>query len=150
VLQVAPRIGRHWLCLALLAQIVSTATACGPAKTDLVGLYRLDHSFGVEYLRLNLDGSYEQRFVPNAGQETRHAGKWDARPGDRWEGLLVVLHEPLLVDDPFGRSVAPKEASGDWLLPAHRGAFGGVYLTSNEDAGLYFRKLPRADQSREK
>jgi hypothetical protein len=108
-----------------------------PAR--LVGNYEAKFAFGTESLRLGSDGTYSQALtLANAKDVVSNTGHWEYAQSRE----LVILHEPLLFDNNFGK-LNPgyrTPVNGSWNLNVRR-TFGGIRLTWNDDMGVVLRKV---------
>jgi len=122
-------------CLCLLA-------GCGRevVPSEVVGLYSVKYPYGTEQIRISADGSYEQFFAPNGKpQVTINKGRWELR---RLVELDLCLHDPVIVDDAFGRQSAMKKQTGAiWPLHVSRGLRGGIWFSVNADQGFVLRRV---------
>lgn len=121
--------------LVLVALFLFGAAGCYPipkefSKSDLVGVYVLRYSFGVEELQINPDGSYVQTFT--GSHQTENFGKWQK---DK-TGLLLV--NALVFADAFGKPLE-KPVKGNLGL-ATAWYFGRFVLDANPDQGLMYEK----------
>jgi hypothetical protein len=118
-----------WLC----------ACSSNVAKSSLVGDYEAKYDFGAETLRLQSNGTYTQRLVLKNGKNAiSHSGRWEyAQPRN-----LVILHDPLMFDDNFGK-LNPQyrtPADGSWNLNVRSG-LTSLALAWNDDVGVTLRKI---------
>ena len=110
--------------------------------SELSGVYEVQYEYGVERLKLMPDGKYEQLFGASGKPlEVINRGKWSVLRGDFWDGTLLVLHDPLVVDNAFGEMSKMRRSTGVWQLRARRTWTGTMYFVVNEDQGTFFRKL---------
>lgn len=104
-----------------------------PDIEKLYGEYQADFAYGVERLALRSNGTYEQRLTLKAtGEGVTHIGRWEYRR----DGGVVIVNDPLLFDDNFGK-LNPEfrsPVSGGWHLDV-RERFGSFRLVWNEDFG---------------
>jgi len=123
--------------LALLAFVIGVCVGCTVTRDEIVGGYQLQYEFGTERLLLSADGTYEQAFERSGASKELNKGRWELRVnGDQ----TVVLHNPMLVADPFGKArPAPLRESGVALLKVKKW-LGTVSLILNESQGLRFEK----------
>jgi hypothetical protein len=128
-------------CFAICVSLAVLLAACGrfPDAAALAGEYEAKYDFGRERLVLRPDGGYEQNLFPgNASTSTSHAGRWDFD----YERQLVIVHNPLLFADNFGKLnpmyVTPVD--GSWNLAARR-RFGSIVLSWNDDVGVKLKRV---------
>jgi hypothetical protein len=128
---------RRVIEVAWLALGVAVCVACAVTRDELVGRYQLRYEFGVEVLRLESDGTYEQLFEGPGRAREVNKGRWELR-SDREQ--VVVLHNPMLVADPFGKPrTGPLREPGLALLRIKKRG-GTVSLILNEEQALFFDK----------
>jgi len=110
-------------------------------RERLVGSYRVDYGYGVEQLTLRADGTYTQEFAPK-GEAFRaiNQGRFDLRTGTFWDGELLQLHDPIIIDD-LGKRSAMAHAVGVWIMPIQKTWSGQPRFPVNEDMGLYFERM---------
>jgi hypothetical protein len=122
---------------ALLAFVIGICVGCTVTRDEVVGGYQLQYEFGTERLLLGADGTYEQSFERRGASKELNKGQWELQGnGDK----TVVLHNPMLVADPFGKPrPTPLRESGVALLRVKKW-LGTVSLILNENQGLRFEK----------
>jgi len=128
---------RRVIDLVLIVLVVGAGVACTVTRDEVVGQYHLKYTFGTERLRLDADGTYEQLFEGSGVSNEHNKGRWElSGNGDQ----TVVLHNPVLVADPFGkaRPTALRE-SGVALLKVKKW-LGTVSLLLNDNQALRFEK----------
>ena len=118
-----------------IAFFILGAAGCYPipkefSKDDLVGVYVLRYSFGVEELRINPDGSYVQTFTGR--HETENSGKWQQ------DKTHLLLGDALLFTDPFGKPLEKPEKGNIGLGTAWY--LGRFVLDANPDRGFVYEK----------
>lgn len=121
--------------LVLVALFLLGTVGCYPipkefAKSDVVGVYVLRYSFGVEELRINADGSYVQTFTGR--HQTGNSGKWQQ------DETRLLLWNALIFTDPFGTPLE-KPVKGNVGL-ATAWYFGRLVLDASPDQGLMYEK----------
>lgn len=111
-------------------------------RTDLPGLYAVKYPYGIEQLNIKADGTYEQLFAKN-GESLKiiNKGKWEVIRGDSWDANLLVLNEPVLIDDAFGSLSKLEQRSGVWQLRIRKSFHGEIYFPINDDQGFVFKKV---------
>jgi hypothetical protein len=129
------RIGSTSARLFLVSFFLFGVVGCYPIpkefpKNDLVGVYVLRYSFGVEELRINPDGSYVQSFTGKYKAE--NSGKWQQ---DKTHLLLV---DALVLTDPFGKTLENPAKGNIGLGTAWY--FGRFVLDANPDQGFMYEK----------
>jgi hypothetical protein len=133
------------IMLVLLVGIVGLSLmSCGqPNKTtaaDFPGTYVAKFSHGSETLVLKPDGTYEQRYVPNAGAATQmNTGKWEFKTSPR---PIVFLDDALLFDTRSNQAQIPPIRTVLGLVV--RRWQSEIELVINDEAGLGYRKQPQA------
>jgi len=124
-------------CLCVLIYFVGCSVAI--TRNKVIGNYKVRYRYGTELLRLSADGKYSQVFVLDSTKaETRNTGTWEYKGGGEPQ---IILHNPLIVDDDFGK-LSPtysEPGRGMWILHPHS-FLGKISLPVNEDLGLYFEK----------
>ena len=110
-------------------------------REQLVGTYRVDYGYGTEQLTLRADGTYTQEFAAK-GEALRpiNQGRFDLKTGDFWDGQLLQLHDPVIVDD-LGKQTAMAPFSGGWAMPVRKTPGGQPRFPINEDMGLEFNRV---------
>jgi hypothetical protein len=123
--------------LALVCLVSGVCLGCTVTRDEVVGTYYLQYEFGRERLLLGADGSYEQSFEGTGTSRAVNRGRWELQSnGDQ----IIVLHNPMLVADPFGKArLSPLRESGVALLRVKKW-LGAVALVLNGDQGLRFEK----------
>jgi hypothetical protein len=121
--------------LFLAAFLLFGVAGCYPipkefSKNDLVGVYVLRYSFGVEELRINPDGSYVQMF--SGKYKTENSGKWSQ------DKTHLLLGDALVFADPFGKQLEKPEKGNVGLGTAWY--FGRYVLDANPDQGFMYEK----------
>jgi len=100
------------------------------SKNDLVGVYVLRYSFGIEELRINPDGTYVQTFTGKV--KTENSGKW------QHDKTSLLLRDALVFTDPFGERLERPEKGDVGLGTAWY--FGRLVLSANPDQGFMYKK----------
>jgi hypothetical protein len=109
----------------------------GITRSELPGRYRVQYPYGVEELELQSNGVYVQTIKLNREDApATNTGRWEYQEGS------VLLTDPLLVDDNFGKPRADYRIRqrGGWYLRVERG-LGGITLNWADDLGFHFRKI---------
>ncbi len=109
------------------------------AQAELVGSYEATYEFGTQSLRLQQNGAYTQQLtLPTVKGAVSHVGRWEYSQARR----LVILHDPLIFDDNFGKlnSQYQTPANGSWNLNVRKDLHG-LSLTWNDDVGVTLRKV---------
>ena len=124
-------VAKFWLFVLIL----TGAAGCYPipkefSKNDLVGVYVLRYSFGVEELRINPDGSYVQTYFGKRKME--NSGKWQLHQ------TQIMLDNALIFSDPFGKQLETPERGNVGLDTAWY--FGRLVLDANPDQGFMYEK----------
>jgi len=129
-----------WRILAVLSILAVGCRGTVP-RERLVGTYRVAYGYGAEQLTLNADGTYTQEFAAT-GEAFRaiNQGRFDFRTGDFWDGELLQLHNPVIVDE-LGKRSAMARSSGVWAMPVRRTWGGQPRFPINEDMGLEFNRV---------
>ena len=111
-------------------------------SSEVVGIFTVKYPYGIEQLNVMPDGNYEQWFA-FSGQPLNciNKGKWDVERGDFWDGFLLNMHDPVTVDNGFGKPSQMKKVSGVRMIRIRKGFLGGVYLLINEDLGFKFKQI---------
>ena len=106
---------------------------------EVPGTYAVRYPYGVEKLKINHDGTYEQLFGPNEqALKPINKGNWEVRTQDE---LQLIVNNPVIVDDGFGKKSQMKQSSGYWPLRIKQGLLGQIRLPVNEDLGFVFKKV---------
>lgn len=119
---------------------------CGCSKgvdqKQLVGSYELKYTYGNEVLILKDDGTYSQLFGKTTQKlELVNQDKWKIGKGDFWDGQLLELDGPVVVDDGFGKfSSTKKWGSALWSLRIRKHFRGKYYFLVNEDLQYSFER----------
>ena len=123
--------------LALVCLVSGVCLGCTVTRDEVVGTYYLQYEFGRERLLLGSDGWYEQSFEGAGTSEAANRGHWEFQSnGDQ----TVVLHNPMLVADPFGKArPAPLREPGVALLRVKKW-LGTIALILNGEQGLRFER----------
>ena len=122
--------------------LAAWCASCAPSdnRDEVVGNYRVNHTFGIEELRLLDNGQYQQTFqlIEEATRRTA-TGKWEFKRADY---PLVYLYDLMMVADGQGnlREDYWKPVPGPSLLLVRKNG-GIVYLVFNLDLGLSFKKV---------
>jgi hypothetical protein len=112
-------------------------------RAELPGVYQATYSYGVEHLNVMADGTYEQSFVTTGTPvKSINKGKWELGHGDIWEGDLLILNNPVIVDDGFGKLSKLEQRSGVWQLRVRKSIGGNIYFPINDDQGTSFKRGP--------
>jgi hypothetical protein len=129
-----------WRILTMLSILAVGCTGTVP-RERLVGTHRVDYGYGVEQLTLRADGTYTQEFAAK-GEAFRaiNQGRFDLRNGDFWDGELLQLHDPVIVDD-LGKRSAMARSPGVWPLRIRKTWGGQPRFLINEDMGLEFNRV---------
>ena len=129
--------------ITLVIMLIICSSGCHPNinRDEVVGVYAVKYPYGTEQLKLLQDGNYEQMFALD-GQTMKliNNGKWELRLLD---GLQLILNDPVIVDDGFGRlakSLEKKESS-IWPLYIKKSITGKISFPINEDQGFVFKKV---------
>jgi hypothetical protein len=110
-------------------------------RTDVLGRYRVNYDYGIEELTLREDGTYVQDFAEKDQQlRTINTGRWDIQRGDFWEGQLLNLFEPVIVDVSGRRSDLARR-SGKWMIRIRKTWSGQPRLLINDDLGEAFERV---------
>ena len=110
-------------------------------RQDLTGVYRLQYPYGVEELRVRADGTYRQSYADSGKSLTEiNRGKWDLQAGDFGDGQLLVLHDPVIVDE-LGKRTNLTPSNGLWAIRIRKPWFGRMKLLVYEDLGYEFVKV---------
>ena len=128
--------------LGAVLSIVAVAGCHGTVARDrLVGSYRVDYGYGIEQLTLRGDGTYSQEFAAKGEpfREINH-GRFNLRVGDFWDGQLLELDTPVIVDD-LGTRSAMTRAPGVWPIRIRKTWSGQPRFLINEDIGLEFNRV---------
>ena len=97
---------RVWRWSVAVVLVIATAGCSGPVSRErLVGTYRVDYDYGLEQLTLKTDGTYTQEFAePGQRFHVINQDRFDLGNGDFWDGQLLTLHNPVIVDELGKRS----------------------------------------------
>jgi hypothetical protein len=128
-----------WIALMLAGVLMLGGCSTKASLGKLYGKYKAEYPYGIEYLKLNQDGTYFQEYRSKNGiDHLSQNGQWSY---DVTEGRLS-LKNPLDVDNGFGQPnpISKMTSKGVWFLTVHPG-FTTVQITINEDDGFYFEKL---------
>jgi hypothetical protein len=111
-------------------------------RADLPGIYEVTYPYGTETLKIIGDGTYEQSFgLTGKPLVSINKGKWDLKHGDLWDGNLLILNTPIIVDDGFGKPSKLEQRSGVWQLRIRKSGGGNIYFLINDDQGTTFKRL---------
>ena len=130
------------LALAVIVMGLLVAGCSGPSEqAELIGEYEAKFDYGIETLALMAEGKYDQHLAVSAtGETVSHSGRWtfDQRTD------TVILNDPLLFDDNFGKLNPEFRApvSGGRHLDV-RVRPGSLALVWNDDQGVEFRRTRR-------
>lgn len=129
-----------WRLLVMLPVFALGCRGTVP-RERLVGSYRADYGYGVEQLTLRADGTYIQEFAAK-GEAFRsiNQGRFDLRVGDYWDGQLLQLHDPVVIDD-LGKRSPMARFSGVWPMRIRKTWGGQPRFLINEDMGLEFNRV---------
>jgi hypothetical protein len=94
--------------IAVLAVALIGLSCNKPTSTNLVGRYKAERSYGLEFLELKTNGSYVQVFT-NSNTLSTNVGTWTLTPP------TLTLKSALIFDDGFNRP-ATRVATNDWHL----------------------------------
>jgi hypothetical protein len=129
------------IAMTLVAVLAVWLWACSSdvTQSELAGSYEAKYQFGTQNLRLQPDGTYTQKLtLPTVEGAVSHAGRWEYSQARG----LVILHEPLMFDDNFGK-LNPQyrtPVDGSWNLNVRKN-LRGLTLTWNDDVGVTLRKV---------
>jgi hypothetical protein len=112
------------LCFALVGQL----TACRkPSAQDLVGTWEVAYGNSKLKLKLNQDGTFEQRLQQKDKTTVlRRTGKWEMTD---LESESVVLNGALIVRDDTG-TLESGNSSGAWVMHVDAVRFEGLLISS--------------------
>jgi hypothetical protein len=130
------------MCLVTVVISIAVAGCGGTIQRDqLPGRYRVDYGYGIEQLTIRGDGTYTQEFAAK-GTDLRviNNGHWELEHGSFWDGELLDLFEPSIVDE-FGRPRDMTPQSGRWPIPIRKSWRGQLRLVINEDVGDVFERV---------
>ena len=114
---------------------------CTVAPSSLPGTYRVDYGYGIEQLTLHADGTYVQQFAEkNKESRVINTGRWELERRGFWDGDLLNLFEPVIVDV-FGKPSDLRPRPGLWALNIKKTWSGQPQLSINEDRGLAFDRM---------
>lgn len=135
--KVMTRILSVFKAASLLFLLTVCSCSSGVVYEDLVGVYKVQYPYGTEELVLNRDGTYKQTILLTNKDEVSHTGQWKFLEKES----KVVLKDPLIVDDNFGRPNPNfmKVQEGLWILRIEK-RFRAVSLHWNDDQGFVFEK----------
>jgi hypothetical protein len=129
--------------LFTLTVVVGTTLGCGNAisREELAGTYRLPYDYGTEQLTVHSDGTYTQEFAEPA-KESRviNSGRWELSQGDFWDGQLINLHDPVIVDV-LGKRSDFERKPGRWPMRVRKTWGGQPRFLVNEDLGYVFERV---------
>jgi len=126
---------------ALFCIVAVGCTGPQVERQELTGMYSIQYPYGVEELLVQGDGTYRQSFADDGKSfAPLNQGKWELKQGDFWDGQLLVLHDPVIVDDGFGRRANKKASDALWQIRIRKRWSGGIKLLVNEDLGYEFVK----------
>jgi|SRR3990172_7953919 len=131
---------RHILRIVLIFVAVFLLLGCQSRvdQKDLIGVYEVQYPYGMEQLHIRPDGSYEQLFaLKGQALKSINDGKWEISYSD---GQELVLNNPVIVDDGFGKLSAMRKETGIWPLHFRKGISGRMFFPINEDQGFVFEK----------
>ena len=106
------------------------------SDADIVGAYSASYPYGNETLVLNKDGSYEQKISISGKSDVTNQGKWEFNSNEK----LLIIQEPIIVDNGFGKPTDMQRKSGYWPLKV-AGSGRQIKLNINEDQGFIFKKI---------
>lgn len=108
---------------------------------EVIGNYKLRYPYATEELQLNMDGTYIQTVLIDSETTPKtNKGRWEF-----WvKESEVVLNDPMIVDDGFGKLKARYWQSEPiaWNLDARK-SFGKISLGVNPDWGFAFKKTDK-------
>ena len=102
--------------------------------TKVGGTYFAEYPYGTEEIRLNNDGTFDQRFNFNGGLSTANTGKWK---GPDENGQMVMLNF-ICFDDGFGTPRSNVDP-GPWAM-AFKSRWGRASLRFNKGLGEVYWK----------
>lgn len=89
--------------------VASIGLSCNkPTSTNLVGRYKAERSYGLEFLELRTNGTYVQVFTNSTTLQT-NIGTWTLQPP------TLTLKSALIFDDGLNRP-ATHVVTNDWRL----------------------------------
>jgi hypothetical protein len=129
------------IAMTLVVVLAVGLWACSSdvTQTELAGGYEAKYEFGTQNLRLQPDGAYMQKLtLPTVEGAVSHAGRWEYSQARG----LVILHDPLMFDDNFGKLNPQYQTpvNGTWNLNVRK-TFRGLTLAWNDDLGVTLRKV---------
>jgi hypothetical protein len=111
-------------------------------RQELPGTYVLAYDYGTERLSIGADGSYTQEFAEPRGQfQAINTGRWEPGRGDFWDGDLIKLSDPVIVDDGFGRRSDFAKFSGQWIMRVRKSWRGRIRFLVNDDLDYAFERV---------
>jgi len=132
---------RRTLFLPALLSILVVGCHGTVPRERLVGTYRVDYGYGAEQLTLRADGTYTQEFAAKGEALLAiNQGRFDLKTGDFWDGELLQLHDPVIVDE-LGKRSAMARSPGVWAMPVRKTWGGQPRFPINEDMGLEFNRV---------
>jgi hypothetical protein len=128
-------------CIVAALSIVAFGCSATVSREQLVGTYRVDYGYGVEQLTLKADGTYKQEFAQQgAWFHEINEGHFDLGIGDFWNGQLLNLYDPVIVDVSGQRSDMARDA-GRWPMRIRTTWGGQPRFLIDEDIGLEFNRV---------
>jgi hypothetical protein len=111
-------------------------------REELSGTYLLAYDYGTERLSIHPDGSYTQEFAEPGGQfRTINTGRWELGRGDSWDGDVIKLFDPIVVDDGFGHRSDFARFAGQWNMRVRKSWRGRLRFLVNDDLGYAFEPV---------
>ena len=112
-------------------------------REQLPGTYLLAYEHGTERLSIAPDGSYTQEYAERRGPfRTINTGRWEARRGDFWDGDMIALIDPVIVDDGFGHRSDFARSSAVWPMRVRKSWRGRIVFLVNDDLEYAFERVP--------
>jgi hypothetical protein len=132
-----------WWKWRIFVMLSILAAGCGGSvpREQLIGSYTVDYGYGVERLTLRGDGTYVQEFAAkDEASRPINQGRFNLRVGDYWDGQILELETPVIVDD-LGKRSAMARSAGVWPLRIRKTWSGHPKFLINEDMGLEFNRV---------
>ena len=110
-------------------------------RQELSGTYLLAYDYGTERLSIRPDGSYTQEFAePRSAFRTINTGRWELGRGDFWDGDLIKLSDPVIVDNGLGRRSDFTRSDGQWIMRVRKSWRGRIRFLVNDDLDYAFER----------
>jgi hypothetical protein len=110
-----------------------------PSQKEIYGRYMLESPTGTEYLTMNQNGTYFQKYESKDGQvHLSQTNRWTYEPDE----YSIYFQDPLLIYDTTGKLNDPAHIQTEGMCGlVFTKEFGEIRININEDLGIYFKKL---------